>query len=57
MIELWDRLRRYLLPYQVRWVESAAPMLLGEKIQAGGPADPAQSSFFQAYYEHTLRLN
>ena len=36
---------------------SPGPMLLGEKIQAGGPPDPAQSSFFQAYYDHTLRLN
>jgi len=32
------------------------PMILGAKIQAGGPPDFAQSSFFQAYYEHTYAL-
>ena len=30
---------------------------LGAKILAGGPPDPAQSSFFQAYYEHALCLD
>ena len=29
----------------------------GAKILAGGPPDPAQSSFFQAYYEHALCLD